>query len=154
MDETDSSLNPSQRNRLLVTCRHIDRLLADIEATLNASVSKSVFPTYVEDVSPFQRKLIEGLIARLRQKLLDILTSQSIVPQPPQILATHSIKVGLTFVDIAVTELSPRHMRGYGPVSEQAAEDLKAIVANLQSGVQEMLQLLAKHRTEKGSKAC
>ena len=154
MDEEHTTLSPSQRNRLLVTCRHIDRLLGDIEAALNAAASRSVFPSYIEDVSPFQRKLIESQIARLRQKLLEVVASQSIAPEPPQISATHSIKVGLTFVDIAITELSPRHMRGYGAVSEQGARDLNAIVANLQSGVQEMLQLVAEERKEKGSKAC
>lgn len=154
MEEKHNALSASQRNRLLVTCKHIDRLLGDIEATLNAAVSKSVFPNYIEDVSPFQRKIIEAQIARLRQKLLEVLASQSIAPEPPQISATHSIKVGLTFVDIAVTELSPRHMRGYGAVSEQGAEDLKEIVAGLQSEIREMQMQLSDDTTEKGSKAC
>jgi len=147
-------LNPSQRNRLLVTCKHIDRLLGDIEATLNASVSNSVFPNYIEDLSSFQRKEIETQIARLRGKLLEVLASQSIAPEPAQISATHSIRVGLTFVEIAITELAPRHMRGYGVVSEQGATDLKDIVASLQSGVREMLKQLSNGKTKKGSIAC
>jgi hypothetical protein len=113
-----------------------------------------VFPNYIEDVSSFQRKAIEAQIANLRGKLLQVLDSQSIAPEQPQISATHSIRVGLTFVDIAITELAPRHMRGYGVVSDEGAEDLLEIVASLQSGVREMQKQLSGDRTEKGSKAC
>jgi len=47
------TLNPSQRQRLLVTCKHIDSLLGDIEETLNGAASKSVFPSYVGDINPY-----------------------------------------------------------------------------------------------------
>jgi len=154
MSEKHITLSPSQRNRLLVTCKHIDGLLGDIEATLNAAASNSAFPNYVEDVSSFQRKGIEAQIARLRAQLLQVLDSQSIAPEPPQISATHSIKVSLSFIDIAVAELAPRHMRGYGPVSDKAAADLSEIVAKLQAAVREMLRFVSIDGTEKGTKAC
>jgi len=154
MGEDHITLNPSQRNRLLVTCKHIDGLLGSIEATLNAAASNSVFPNYAEDVSSFQRRGIEAQIARLRSQLLQVLASQSMAPEPPQISATHSIKVALTFVDIAIAELAPRHMRGYGTVSEEAAADLNEIVSELQSGVREVLRYVSADGMEKGIKAC
>ena len=64
MNENHITLNPSQRQRLLVTCKHIDKLLGDIEETMNAAASKSVFPNYVGDITPLQRKTIEDYIAR------------------------------------------------------------------------------------------
>jgi hypothetical protein len=154
MGENHITLNQSQRNRLLVTCKHIDRLLGDIEATLKAASSNSVFPNYIRDVSSFQRKAMETEVARLRGQLLHVLASQSMAPEEPQISATHSIKVALTFVDIAIAELAPRHMRGYGPVSEEAAVDLSDIVAELQSRVRDMLKYVSQGGMEKGTKAC
>ena len=127
------TLNPSQRQRLLVTCKHIDNLLGDVEATLNAAASKSVFPGYVNDISPLQRKTIEDYIARLRGQLLQVLAGQSMAPVEPRISAAHSIHVNLTFVEIAIAELAPHYMRGYGPVSEEGAADLNGIVGELQS---------------------
>lgn len=138
MDENDITLNPSQRQRLLITCKHIDRLLADIEETLNAAASKSVFPSYVGDLAPAQQKIIEDSIARIRGQLLQVLAGQSLAPETPSILVSHSIDVGLTFVEIAIAELAPRYMRGYGPVSEQGAADLNGIVGELQSAVKEL----------------
>ncbi|MFZ0312127.1 MAG: hypothetical protein WAL85_05420 [Candidatus Korobacteraceae bacterium] len=137
MDENPITLNPNQRQRLLITCKHIDKLLEDMEETMNATASRSVFPGYAADITAQQRKTIEEHIARIRRQLLDVLATQSLAPEEPHISASHAIHVGLTFVEIAIAELAPRYMRGYGPISQEAAADLDEIVTELQSGVKE-----------------
>jgi hypothetical protein len=132
------SLNASQRRRLLITGKHIDHLLGDIEETLNATASKGVFSSYVSDITPMQRETIEDFIAQLRGKLLQVLASQSLAPEEPHISAAHSIEVGLTFIEVAIEELAPHYMRGYGPVSQQGAADLYGIMAELQSVSKEL----------------
>ena len=138
MNEKHNTLNPSQRQRLLITCKHIDRLLGDIEATLNAAASKNAFPSYVGDITPIQRKTIEDCIARLRAQLLQVLARHSLAPEEPHISASHSIDVGLTFIEIAIAELDPHYMRGYGPVSKEGAADLHGVISELQSAVKEL----------------
>jgi hypothetical protein len=138
MRDDHTTLNPSQRQHLLITCKHIDSLLGDIETTLNAAASKSVFPSYVGDITPLQRKTVEDYIARLRGQLLEVLAGQSLAPENPRISASHSIHVNLTFVEIAIAELAPHCMRGYGPVSDQGSTDLYRIIAELQSTVKEL----------------
>ncbi len=138
MREHHSTLNPNQRQRLLVTCKHIDKLLGDVEETLNAAASKGVFPDYIGDVTPRQRKTIEDYIAQLRGQLLQVLARQSLAPEEPRISAAHAIHVDLTFIEIAIAELAPHYMRGYGPVSEQGATDLRGVMAELQSTVKEL----------------
>ena len=138
MRDNPITLNPSQRQRLLITCKHIDKLLEDIEDTLNAAASRTVFPSYVGDITPVQRKTIEDYIARLRAQLLQVLARHSLVPEMPRISASHSIDVGLTFIEIAIAELDPHYMRGYGPVSAEGATDLKSTIAELQSAVKEL----------------
>ena len=135
MPETPTSLNAAQRQHLLITCKHVDKLLGDVESTLNAAASKTVFPNYVNDLTPVQRKTIEDYIARVRGQLLRILSGQSLAPEQPRVTAVHSTHVNLTFVDIAITELAPHYMRGYGPVSEKGAAELNGIVAVLQAAV-------------------
>ena len=138
LHEPHITLNPSQRQRLLVTCKHIDKLLGNIEDTLNAAASKSVFPGYLGDILPQQRKTIEDYIARLREQLLQVLAKQSLAPEEPRISAAHAIHVDLTFIEIAIAELAPHYMRGYGAVSEQGATDLQGVIAELQSTVKEL----------------
>ena len=142
LHENDTALNPSQRQRLLVTCKHIDQLLRNIEETLNAAASKSVFPDYVGDITTHQKETIEGHIAGLRGQLLQVLARQSLAPEGPRISAAHAIHVDLTFIEIAITELAPHYMRGYGPVSEQGASDLHGVIAELESTVKELHRYL------------
>jgi GTP-binding protein EngB required for normal cell division len=134
------TLNASQRQHLLITCRHIDKLLGDVEATLSAAASKTVFPNYVSEITPVQRKTIEDYVARVRGQLLQVLAGQSLVPEQPRGSAVHSIHVNLTFVEIAIAELAPHYMRGYGPVSPEGAADLNGIVAELQSAIKELMR--------------
>ena len=58
LDEKHSTLNASQRHRLLVTCKHIDTLLGSIEETLNAGASKRIFTSYIDDITPQQRETV------------------------------------------------------------------------------------------------
>ena len=45
-DRATNSLNPNHERRLAVTCRHIDKLLSEMENALNVSASKQAFPEY------------------------------------------------------------------------------------------------------------
>jgi GTP-binding protein EngB required for normal cell division len=139
----DQLLNQFQRNRLAVTCTYIDKLLKDIEEVLNATASKSPFPKYVSDISPTQRRVIEDYISRFRAQLLRVLEGMSILPPTAKIGAVHSLRTALTFIDIAVEELKPRYMRGYGEVPESAQETLNGIVAELDGLVRQLNTYLA-----------
>jgi hypothetical protein len=131
MVRNSDTFNPHQQRRLRVTCQHIDGLLSRIEAVLSASSSKSPFPKYIPDIAPAQRRTIEDRIARMRDELLGVLEKQGIELEPPSISAKHAVHSALTFAQIAVEELAPKHMRGYGEVSQPAAAELNAIVSQL-----------------------
>ena len=147
--ESHITLNPSQRQRLLVTCKHIDKLLSDMEVTLSATTAKGIFPVYVDDISSVQRAVIERSIARIRHQLVQVLSTQSLAPEAPSISATHAINVSLTFVEIAIAELAPHYMRGYGPVSDNAASDLMRIMDELESPVDALRKGLSQYSPER-----
>jgi GTP-binding protein EngB required for normal cell division len=116
----------------------MDSLLSDVEAVLWAAASKSPFPKYVPDIPPAQRRVIEDYIARVRARLVRTLESQGIPIEPPSIPATRAVHAALTFVDIDVEELRPRHMRGYGKVPPAAAAELNGIVGELESLISQL----------------
>ena len=72
------------------------------------------------------------------RQLLQVLARHSLVPEHPRISASHSIDVALTFIEIAIAELDPHYMRGYGRVSEEGATDLYGVIAELQSAAKEL----------------
>ena len=137
-EESANSLNSNHERRLTVTCRHIDKLLADMESTLNVSASKLAFPQYAPDLTSAQRRVIEDYISRIRAQLVRVLDGQNIERPRADIPVTRSLHSTLTFVDIAVEELKPEYMRGYGEVPPAAAVELNGIAGELQGLVRQL----------------
>ena len=129
-------LNDSQQRRLRVTCEYIDKLLGDTERVLRSAASQSPFPRYVADLAPAQARVIEDHIRRLRSQLLRALAWQHMRPNPPEIPATQVVRTNLAFIDIAIEELKPRHMGGYGSVPQDVVSGLNGIVSELHSLVE------------------
>jgi hypothetical protein len=127
----EESLNSNHARRLSVTCRHIDRLLADMETALAVADSKRAFPEYLSDVTAVQRRAIEEHIARMRVQLGRVLDGQGIERPEPFIPVSRCLHTALTFIRIAAEELQPRHMRGYGEVSLGAGTALNRIALEL-----------------------
>ncbi len=140
---TPGSLNESHQRRLLASARYADKLLADIEAILAASESKSPFPKYRPDVSLQQARLIRGHLARFRDHLVRVLAGLGIETGAARFGALHSIRVNLTFVRIAVQEMGPGHLRGYGAFPEEAAAELCGLCAELEGMIDGLERNLA-----------
>ncbi len=137
------SLNEFQAGRLRVTCQYIDKLLTEAEGILNAAASKAAFPRHLDDVAPAQRRTIEDYISRIRAQLLRVLDGQGIVREKPSIPVSRAIHVALGAIDIAVEELKPQYMRGYGNLPETAATELNGIVGELRGLVSKLDRYLA-----------
>ena len=129
---TESPLNEAQRRRLFSNAQYADKLLLEIEAILNASQSKSIFPRYVADLTPPQAQLIRSYIARFRNQLARAMNGLGLAPERPALGALHSIRVTLTFVRIAVQEMAPHYLRGYGEVAASVAPQLQGLCAELE----------------------
>jgi GTP-binding protein EngB required for normal cell division len=134
------SLNSNHARRLSVTCRHIDKLLADIENVIGISQSKKAFPEYLADITPGQRHVIEDYIARIRSQLARVLAGQGIARPEPSIPMSRSLHTILTFVGIAAEELQAKYMRGYGEIPAAAEVELNGIAAELLSLTQQLDQ--------------
>jgi GTP-binding protein EngB required for normal cell division len=124
-------LNEFQARRLRVTCQYMDKILADVEGILNTAASKAAFPRYSPDIAPVQRRTIEDYVSRIRSQLIRVMEGQGIVRGKPLIPASRAVHVMLGAVDIAVEELKPKYMRGYGEVPESVATELNGIVGEL-----------------------
>lgn len=123
-------LNEHHRRRLLVSCQYIDRLLSSIENAI-ADHSSSAFPKYIQDMSVQERNEVGERVANLRAQLIEFLRRWAIATPEPAISARHSILTSLGYIDIAVEELKPRYLGGYGLVPAAVAPELKDSVEGL-----------------------
>jgi hypothetical protein len=137
-EESANSLNSNQERRLSVTCRYIDKLLADMESALNVSASKLAFPQYAPDITSAQRCVIEDYISCIRAQLVRVLDGQNIERPAADIPVSRSLHSTLTFVNIAVEELKPEYMCGYGEVTPEAAVELNRIAGELKGLVRQL----------------
>ena len=142
MSRQPGQLNEPQQRHLRVSCEYVDRLLCDIESVLHSAASKSPFPRYVVDITPAQSEAIEDQIQRMRTQLMRTLAWQEMEPQPPEIPATRAIMTDLSFVEIAIEEMKPRHMLGYGDVPQDAVSELNAVTDELRSVVEGMQRFM------------
>jgi GTP-binding protein EngB required for normal cell division len=139
----EALLNEFQARRLRVTCEYIDKLLEKVQEILHAGGSKAAFPPFIADITPAQSRTVEDYIARLRAQLVRVLDGQGIVRERPSIPASRAIHVALGAIDIAVEELKPHYMRGYGAVPEAAVTELNGIVGELRGLVSKLDRYLA-----------
>ncbi len=131
-------LNEFQARRLRVTCQYIDKLLGEISEILHVSSSKVAFPRFLPDIAPAQSRTIEDYLARLRAQLVRVLDGQGIPREKPSIPASRAVHVALGTIDIAVEELKPHYMQGYGDLPEAAATELNGIVGELRGLVSKL----------------
>ncbi|MGA9060202.1 MAG: hypothetical protein WB341_00920 [Terracidiphilus sp.] len=131
-------LNDAQQRRLYASCRYMDELLCDLEQVLHQADSLSPFPRYVIDLTPAEVCELEGHIRRIREQLLRSLAWQQLSPETPDIPATRVALTNLSFIDIAIEELNPRHLRGCGVVPEGAIEGLNRVIRDLRSVTRRM----------------
>jgi GTP-binding protein EngB required for normal cell division len=131
-------LNEFQARRLRVTCQYIDKLLSEISEILHASSSKAAFPRLLPDIAPAQSRIIEDYLVRLRAQLVRVLDGQGIAREKPSIPASRAVHVALGTIDIAVEELKPHYMHGYGDLPEAAATELNGIVGELRGLVSKL----------------
>jgi GTP-binding protein EngB required for normal cell division len=142
MTRNPGQLNESQQTRLRITCQYVDKLLSDVEDILHAATSQSPFPRYVVDINPAQIRVVEDHIGRLRSQLVRTIAWQQMKPVPADIRATGAILTNLAFVDIAIEELKPHYMQGFGPVPDDAVSELNGVVHELRALVTGMERYL------------
>ncbi len=142
-EEATAGLNSAQRLHLLTSSQHADKLLAEVEAILTASKSKSAFRKYNNSLSPAQAKVVEDYIARIRSQMLRVLESQGIAPPEPPFESVHSIRVTLAFIRIAFQECTPDRMRGYGEVPESKVRELNGLVDEMVAAIEKLDSYLA-----------
>jgi hypothetical protein len=148
MTDRSNRLNSNHERRLSVTCRHIDKLLGEMENALNISASKLAFPQYALDLGAEQSQAIEEFIGQIRAQLVKVLDGQDIAHPPADVPVSRTLLSHLTFIDIAAEELRPRYMRGYGEISLEAAEELDKIATDLLQLTRQFHHYLAGCATE------
>ena len=137
-----AGLNEHQARALAVTCQYIDKMIGEMEHVLSSTASKAAFPKYLGDISASQRRTLEDYFARIRAQLERVLEGQGIPRPEATIPASRAVYTALLTIDIAVEELGPSYMRGYGDVPPELVTELEGICGELRELVSRVNQYL------------
>jgi GTP-binding protein EngB required for normal cell division len=107
-------MNESQKRSVLFGLLDIHRRMADMEAMLAQSLISSPFSQYVNDLSPTESRVVQDYFNRLRSTMLACLQEADIPLEVRQTSLRWSLQCGMIFLHIAVAEISPDRLRGYG----------------------------------------
>ncbi len=134
--------NEPQQRRLLASASYIDKLLLEIEQILSAS-SLGGFPKYKNPLAPVQVRVVRDYIKRLRQQIIRVLTELEVALPEPRFDATFSIKVTLQFIEVALEEIAPERLIGFGSVAQSLKEPLAGGIQEMKGIVRQMSSYLS-----------
>lgn len=104
----------------------------------------SPFAEYTQDSTPVQRKVVHDYIERVREALDHAMTDLEL-PQPAPVCgAMWAVSGRVTFTHIAVAEMEPERMRGYGRLSEEDVKRINRAVAELNAALGRLVAYLNK----------
>jgi len=126
------------------TFQYIDKLLSEAEHTMADAGSPSPFRRHSDDTTPIQRKVTHDYILRIREAMRRVMEELNIPPPEPHSGAVWASAINLMYCSISLNELTPERMRAYGPLSEQAANKLDGIRAELDELVAKLRSFLGK----------
>jgi GTP-binding protein EngB required for normal cell division len=136
-------LNENHQLRLRVTFQHIDSLLTEVEQVLGDSASESPFNRYRGDTTPMQQKVAHDYVLRIRAAMARIMTEERISFAKPCCDRLRAANTALVYAAIAVDELDPERLRGYGQISDAGENLLEAIGTELHSVIGKLQNYLA-----------
>lgn len=143
MSESGSApprLTPNQANAVSSRLAHVDDLLRRIDGIVRSRGSP--FTREQSDLSETEAALLEAFIDTARERLLSALDRLGLPRPTPTLSARWSAASTLRFADIALSELTPESLRGYGRVDPAVAGELAAIGAALRDVVDRGMRVL------------
>lgn len=136
-------LNANQERWVATTFAHVDTLLGAIDRLTMESISP--FQRERPDLSPDEGRLLRALTAQLRRRLVEALDVLRL-PHPERTQSARwSVGTTLTFVTIALSELTPASLRGYGALDPATGQVVTALAERLKAIADRGRHILHEH---------
>ena len=135
------ALSEYHKRRILVTFQHVDKLLIQgVQAS--ARVNSDLQPRYVQDISQSKLLRIQNCIEVIRDQMSSFLRRFEIVLPERSKSSSWILKTNLTSAGIALDDLSPSKMRGYGDMDSAAAQELTQTLQEIHGLMEQLVKAL------------
>lgn len=137
-----TALDERRQRKLLQTFLHLEEGLSEVERLAEREGPFSSLSRHHGELDPETREAILQHVAHVRETMGRILEQKGIAVDVRTVHTAHAIHTHLSFMNLSAEELRPRYMRGYGELTEAAAEELEGIATELQALFRQMQGLL------------
>lgn len=120
-------LRQIHKHVLLTGFLDIESRLKQMETLLVQGARPSPLSGCVGDLSPTEAKVVEDYFVRIRSTMLTCLKKHSIPVEVRPTSLRWSLQCNMTLLDIAVAELGPERLRGYGSLDDDARQEVVSI---------------------------
>jgi len=108
----------THRRHILHRFLAIDRRLAELESLASRGARPSPFSEYVNDLSPTEVQVLIDYFARIRSVMLADLEELSIPLDVRRTSVRWVLQTSLMHVQVAIDDMDPAQLSGYGPLSD------------------------------------
>jgi len=136
--------NPNHQRYLMTRLYHLDESLSEALQNLEPGEDDQLHRRLVPDGTIEQRQVLRDYLAQLRFAIRRFIQVYQLPEGGTRISALKSFGVALTFAQIAVEELRPRYLAGYGALNAQETEAAERLAAELQTLLRRMGGYLAR----------
>src|SRR5213593_1021326 len=144
-DQTEAhGFSEHHQRHVRTAFQYIDKLISEAEHTMADASSPSPFQRHSDDTTPVQRKVMHDYISRIREAMRRVMEELNIPPPEPHSGAVWAAAINLMYCSISLSELTPKRMRAYGPLSPEAADRLDGIRAEMDGLVAKLRSYLGK----------
>ncbi|MDN7799428.1 MULTISPECIES: hypothetical protein [Burkholderiaceae] len=138
-----NGVETSVRRALAAHFVYLDELLAKTQAACGVARTSRLFYRYELDVPQAGLAAVLEGVARFRRQL-DTFGSRWGLDLPAEkVLSSHALAVDLQFLDIALEEMSPSSLSGYGPLGDDFVLDYELLQQALRAEIGTITEALA-----------
>jgi hypothetical protein len=141
-------VNVAQARAVTATFTYVNELLAEILRVGRGEVTP--FDQQRTDVSALEAELLEQAVRAIRTRMLEVLADLGIARPEPDTSARWSARTSLLYADVALSELTPGHLRAYGDIEDREAEAVAQAATGLRKMIAEAGAILTEPEPDDG----
>jgi hypothetical protein len=133
--------NEAQSRNLTATFKYMDEMLTSaMRATAKESNDRMVFPEHVADATAAQSTALSEHLEKFRQRLRQF-AEQHQLRAPAPIGSIVAFETALEFVGIALCEIRPQGLKGFGHLDSEGADAIVRLIGDLNAIVAQMMAI-------------
>jgi GTP-binding protein EngB required for normal cell division len=124
-------LTPLHKHVLLTGFLDVESRLKQMEALLVQGTRRYPLNEYVGDLSPTETKVVADYFARIRSTMQTCLEKHHIPIEVRPTSLRWAVQCGMTMLDVALADLGPKRLQGYGSIDEAGRQEVQSIQQEL-----------------------